>query len=85
MARRTDASWAPLFLVAGAVVIEEGGPLSHASIVSRELGLPAVINVPGIVGAAFRAGGNLTPNRTSDGKTWNDFVAERMAEAGSAD
>ena len=38
-------------------------------------------NLPGIVGAALRAGGNLTPNRTSDGKTWNDFVAERMAES----
>lgn len=39
-------------------------------------------NLPGIVGAAFRAGGNLTPNRTSDGRTWNDFVAERMASDG---
>lgn len=38
-------------------------------------------NLPGIVGAAFRAGGNLTPNRTVDGKTWNDFVAEQMAQA----
>ena len=36
-------------------------------------------NMPGIVGAAFRAGGNLTPNRNTEGKTWNDFVAERMA------
>jgi uncharacterized protein YbjT (DUF2867 family) len=42
------------------------------------------LNLPGIVGAAFRAGGNLTPNRTSDGMTWNDFVAERMAESRSA-
>jgi uncharacterized protein YbjT (DUF2867 family) len=38
-------------------------------------------NLPGIVGAALRAGGNLTLNRISDGKTWNDFVAERMAES----
>lgn len=37
------------------------------------------LNVPGIVGAAFRAGGNLTPNRTTEGKTWNDFVADMMA------
>jgi uncharacterized protein YbjT (DUF2867 family) len=34
------------------------------------------INVPGIVGAAFRAGANLTPNRDDSGKTWNEFVAE---------
>lgn len=39
-------------------------------------------SLPGIIGAAFRAGGNLTPNRTSDGRTWNDFVAERMASHG---
>jgi rifampicin phosphotransferase len=49
VARTTDASWAPLFLLAGAVVVEEGGPLSHASILARELRLPAVSNVPGIV------------------------------------
>jgi len=49
VAYATDASWAPLFLLAGAIVVEEGGPLSHAAIVARELGMPAVVNVPGIV------------------------------------
>lgn len=34
------------------------------------------LNVPGIVGASFRAGANLTPNRDTTGATWNDFVAE---------
>jgi uncharacterized protein YbjT (DUF2867 family) len=37
------------------------------------------VNVPGIVGAAFRAGGNLTPNRANTGETWNDFVARHVA------
>jgi pyruvate,water dikinase len=41
----TDAGWSPLFLRAGAIVVERGGPLSHAAIVARELGLPAVLNV----------------------------------------
>lgn len=49
VARTTDASWAPLFMVAAAVIVEEGGPLSHAAIVARELGIPAVLNVPGVV------------------------------------
>lgn len=49
VARSTDASWAPLFLLAGAIVVEDGGPLSHAAIVARELGMPAVLNVPGIM------------------------------------
>ncbi|MCP3936382.1 MAG: phosphatase PAP2 family protein, partial [Actinomycetia bacterium] len=49
VAQATDASWAPLFLLAGAIVVEDGGPLSHAAIVARELGMPAVVNVPGII------------------------------------
>ena len=47
VARSTDPSWTPLFLIAGGIVLEEGGPLSHAAIVARELGLPAVLNVKG--------------------------------------
>jgi pyruvate,water dikinase len=40
----TDPSWASFFLVAGAVVIDIGGPLSHGAIVAREMGIPCVIN-----------------------------------------
>ncbi|MBI4260527.1 MAG: hypothetical protein HY658_08170 [Actinobacteria bacterium] len=47
VARSTDPSWTPLFLVAGGIVLEEGGPLSHAAIVAREFGVPAVLNVKG--------------------------------------
>ncbi|MGI9596247.1 MAG: PEP-utilizing enzyme, partial [Acidimicrobiales bacterium] len=47
VAEATDASWSPLFLKAAAVVVERGGPLSHAAILARELGLPAVLNVAG--------------------------------------
>jgi len=41
----TDPSWTPLFMTAGAVVVNVGGQRSHAVIVSRELGLPCVISV----------------------------------------
>ena len=47
VAEATDASWSPLFVKAGAIVVERGGPLSHAAILARELGLPAVLNVEG--------------------------------------
>jgi pyruvate,water dikinase len=40
----TDPSWGSFFLVAGAVVIDVGGPLSHGAIIARELGIPCVIN-----------------------------------------
>ncbi|HVW34763.1 MAG TPA: PEP-utilizing enzyme, partial [Acidimicrobiia bacterium] len=42
--RTTDPSWASLFLVASALVIDIGGALSHGAIVARELGVPCVIN-----------------------------------------
>lgn len=38
----TDPAWTPLFLAAGAVVVDLGAVASHASIVSRELGIPCV-------------------------------------------
>lgn len=47
VAQQTDVGWSPLFLVAGAVITDLGGPLSHASIVAREFGIPAVVNVKG--------------------------------------
>lgn len=40
-----DVGWTPLFLSAGAVVMSLGGPLSHACVVAREYGIPAVANV----------------------------------------
>jgi pyruvate,water dikinase len=51
VAETTDAGWSPLFADAGAIVVERGGPLSHAAIVARELGVPAVLDVHGATGA----------------------------------
>ena len=45
--RTTDVGWTPLFVAAAGVVTELGGPLSHAAIVARELGVPCVVNVQG--------------------------------------
>lgn len=47
VARQTDPGWIQLFPLAAAVIVERGSPLSHASIVSRELGLPAVVGLAG--------------------------------------
>ena len=41
----TDPAWTPLFVPAEAVVVDVGAMLSHAVIVSRELGIPAVVSV----------------------------------------
>jgi phosphohistidine swiveling domain-containing protein len=40
----TDPSWTPLFVPAAGVVVDVGAPLSHAIIVSRELGIPCVVS-----------------------------------------
>jgi phosphohistidine swiveling domain-containing protein len=45
VARVTDPAWTPLFMTAGGVVVELGAPMSHAMIVSRELGVPCVTAV----------------------------------------
>ncbi|MDX1436136.1 MAG: PEP/pyruvate-binding domain-containing protein [Anaerolineales bacterium] len=43
VATTTNVGWTPLFPRAAAVVTDVGAPLSHAAIVARELGIPAVI------------------------------------------
>ena len=48
MSAITDPAWTPLFLVACAVVCDTGALQSHAAIVARELGIPAVMSVSGI-------------------------------------
>lgn len=44
----TDPGWTPLFLLAGAVVLELGSLLSHGAVLAREYGIPAVVNVPAV-------------------------------------
>jgi phosphohistidine swiveling domain-containing protein len=41
----TDPGWTPYFVPAAAIVMDEGGVISHGSIVAREYGIPAVVNV----------------------------------------
>ncbi|HEY3061267.1 MAG TPA: PEP-utilizing enzyme [Chloroflexota bacterium] len=49
VAPSTDPGWTPLFLRCAGLVTEVGGYLSHGAIVARELGLPAVLNVPHVL------------------------------------
>ncbi|UCC21689.1 MAG: hypothetical protein JSW23_07715 [Planctomycetota bacterium] len=41
----TDPGWTPYFVTAAGVVMDQGGLLSHGSIIAREFGIPAVVNV----------------------------------------
>jgi pyruvate,water dikinase len=57
--RFTEPAWTALFGVVAAVVTETGGVLSHAAIVAREYGIPAVLAVPGAM-TALRDGESVT-------------------------
>lgn len=47
-ALRTDPGWAALFPACKGVLIEKGSSLSHSVILLRELGIPTIINIPGL-------------------------------------
>ena len=64
VARTTNPAWTPLFYSACAVVTESGGPLSHGAVTAREMGIPAVMAVHGILaqvgnGRRIRVDGRL--------------------------
>jgi pyruvate,water dikinase len=49
VAPRTDPGWILLFPAAAGVLVERGSLLSHSAIVARELGIPAVVAVEGLL------------------------------------
>jgi len=53
--RFTDPGWTPALGLVAAVVTEVGGMLSHAAVIGREYGIPAVLNVAGAT-SAIRSG-----------------------------
>lgn len=49
VAKSTDPGWTPLFAPAAGVAIEIGGRLTHGSVVAKEMGIPCVVCVHGLV------------------------------------
>ncbi|MGD8815672.1 MAG: phosphoenolpyruvate synthase, partial [Acidobacteriota bacterium] len=56
---RTDPDWVPVMQRAAGIVTSRGGRTSHAAIVSRELGVPAVVGA-GNATEAIESGGDIT-------------------------
>lgn len=48
VADHTDPGWILLFSNAAGLLVEHGSLLSHAAIVSREMGLPCIVSLPGV-------------------------------------
>ena len=60
----TNVGWTPLFPRAAAVITDVGAPLSHAAIVARELGIPAVVGC-GNATMLLRTGDRVRVNGTA--------------------
>lgn len=76
--RLTNVGWTPLFMTAGAIVTDIGAVLSHAAIVAREIGLPAVVGT-GNSTSAICTGDMLTV----DGLAGTVTIVDRSGEASS--
>ena len=48
VADRTDPGWVPLYPSISGLLVERGSLLSHSAIVAREMGIPAVVSIPGL-------------------------------------
>jgi pyruvate,water dikinase len=55
VAGRTDPGWVPLYPSVSGILIERGSILSHSAIVAREMGIPTVVGIPGLL-SAFETG-----------------------------
>ncbi|GAA1590938.1 hypothetical protein GCM10009804_53820 [Kribbella hippodromi] len=62
--RCTDPAWTPLLTIVAGVITEVGGVLSHAAIVARERGIPAIVSVPEAT-TRIRTGTPLTLDATT--------------------
>lgn len=75
----TDPDWEPIMKQAGAIITNKGGRTSHAAIVSRELGVPAVIGTENAT-SKLKDGQSVTVDcSSSTGKVWDgelDFNVE---------
>ena len=97
VAEITTPAYTPLFAVAGGVVTDIGGVLSHGSIVAREYGIPAVLGT-GSATSRIATGDTITvdggrgevrlagaePAAPADGRAWLPWVAGGAALAGVA-
>ena len=50
VAERTDPGWILLFPTAAGLLIERGSLLSHSAIVAREMRIPAIVSIEGLMG-----------------------------------
>jgi pyruvate,water dikinase len=79
----TDPDWVPIMKLAAAVVTDHGGRTSHAAIVSRELGLPAIVGT-GTATSSLHDGDTVTVS-CAEGDVGNVYAGRAEFEKQSLD
>jgi pyruvate,water dikinase len=49
VAQRTDPGWVPLYPTVSGILIERGSLLSHSAVVAREMGIPTIVGITGLL------------------------------------
>jgi pyruvate,water dikinase len=59
VAERTDPGWVPLYPAVSGLLIERGSILSHSAVVAREMGIPTIVGISGLI-ATLKSGQIVT-------------------------
>ncbi len=79
--KMTDPDWVPIMRLASAIVTDEGGKTAHAAIVSRELGIPAIVGTQ-IATKELKSGQKVTVDCTQGlkGRVFEGEVPYKVKE-----
>ncbi|HSU35937.1 MAG TPA: PEP/pyruvate-binding domain-containing protein [Propionibacteriaceae bacterium] len=83
VAQITTPAWTTLFAMAGGVVTDVGGPLSHSSIVAREYGIPAVLGT-GVATRRITSGEQITVDGDAGTVTLSEGAGDNDQEPESS-
>ncbi len=79
--KMTDPDWVPIMRIASAIVTDEGGKTAHAAIVSRELGIPAIVGT-GSATKVLKTGQKVTVDCTQglNGRVFEGIISYDIKE-----
>jgi pyruvate,water dikinase len=77
----TDPDWEPIMKIAKGIITEKGGRTCHAAIISRELGIPAVVGVSGAL-EKLKTGNEVTIDNSQglEGKIYQGILEYEVIE-----
>jgi pyruvate,water dikinase len=77
----TDPDWEPIMKIAKGIITEKGGRTCHAALVSRELGIPAVVGVSGAL-EKLKTGDEITIDNSQglEGKIYQGILEYEVIE-----